>query len=458
MTYSYIKNYKSILIISALYVVAQLIVFFACGVGQCSVQTDSISYMHCADSMRDGSFFEKGASFFRTPGYPFLILLFQTIGQNWISALMTFQMILSGLALFVLWRIIYDLTQSRRLANLGAILLILHLNQPFLNMLMMTEAVFIPMLVLAFYYFNRWHETAEKKSWLLFALIINLALWVRPVLLILVVLLMAIILIRIVLGKMKIYHFIVFSAFFIVFSGSWLVRNYLVADTLSYSSVAAINMGVYRKGMVDAAVKDPSFRFYTFNNHPEHDKNKRFYEQKYPGFYNMDETERSRILMKEAWSTIKAHPQTYAIAHLKSLIWLTFSSEQYQVNTTLDSLGYNRSTAISEFKSALKQFEIAPVFQNGSLVGLLLWNYLSRPYNAVLWLLFSFAFFISFKKYSLPQWFAFGLIMYFWLISGPESFLAPRLRMPMEPFIIILLMFSVSRLKLRRAANADVPD
>lgn len=458
MTYSFIKNYKSILIISALYVVAQLVVFFAFGVGQCSIQTDSVSYMKCAETISDGSFFEKGASFFRTPGYPLLILLFQSIGQHWIGALMAFQIILSGMALFVLWRIIYDLTQRRKLANLGAILLIFHLNQPFLNMLMMTEALFIPMLVLAFYYFNRWHETKEKKSWLLFALIINLALWVRPVLLILVVLLMAIILIRIALKKMQIYHLIVFSAFFALFSGSWLIRNYLLADTLSYSSVAAINMGVYRKGMVDAAVKDPSFRFYTFNNHPEHDENLRFYDEKYPGFKHMSETERSRIMMKEAWATIGAHPKTYAIAHLKSLVWLAFSSEQYQVNTTLDSLGFSRSTAVTDFKNALKNFDTGKIIQKGSLVGLMLWNYLSRPYNAILWLLFSIAFFLSFKKYSLPQWFAFGLIMYFWLISGPESFLAPRLRMPMEPFIIILLMFSVSRLKLHRAANADVHD
>lgn len=449
-----LNKYRAILIISSIYVAFQIVVFFAFNVGHCSIQTDSLSYLSCAESISNGSFFDKGASIFRTPGYPLLIVLFQVAGNHAMDALICFQILLSGFTLFMLWLIIIELTSDKRLAMIGVILFILHLNQAFLNMLMMTEAVFIPLLVFAFYCFNRWYNEDSKKLWIAFSFIINLALWVRPVLLIFVFILLAIIIVRIFLHKMRIYHLIVFSSFFILFSGSWLIRNYYVAGTFNYSSVAAINMGVYRKGMVDAAVKDPSFRFYSFNNHPEHDENKGFYEKKYPGFYNMSETERSRIMMKEAWATIGAHPKIYAIAHLKSLLWLAYTSEQYQVNTTLDSLGYDRSTVVTELKEAFINAEIVQVLQSGPLAVILLWNYFSRPYNAVLWVLFSIAFLLSFKKFTLPLWFAFGLIMYFWLISGPEAFLAPRLRMPMEPFIIILLMFSVSRLQFRSRANA----
>jgi hypothetical protein len=217
-------------------------------------------------------------------------------------------------------------------------------------------------------------------------------------------------------------------------------------------------MGKYRKGMVDASIKYPGIKYYSYNNHVSHDENLRFFSDNYPGFYNMPETVQSKILMKEGLATIYAHPSKYALIHLESMLWLIYSSEQYQVNVSMDSLGYDRTSRWSSLKRSFANNDFYEILNSISLSSFILWNYFSRPYNGVLWALFIIGFLLSWRKLKMPHWFAFGLIMYFWTISGPESFLASRLRMPMEPFIVILLVVFYQWLSLRKQSDANVPD
>lgn len=434
------KMYSSALIFSAVYAIYQLLVYYASGISHCSIQADSPSYYALTDALANGSFLNVASSTVRTPGYPLLILLSSLAGNYAIDFLIVFQIVLSAFALFAFCLLIHQTTKSSLIAFMGALLFVLHLHQSLLNMIVYTESVFISLLILASFVYNLWLQNQSSKYWLVFAFIMNFALLVRPVLLFFILAFLLIMLIKLFRDRKFLKPFIVFAAFFILISGSWMARNYYCSGSFSYTFVSKINMGIIRKGMLEGKMKYPDLNYTAFNNHPALDDATLFYVNKYNGFKSMGEKEQGDILLREAWHCILANPWAYAKLHAAGMLHFTYASEQFLLNTILDSQNAGRNSIRADFNASMADANFGESMRIVGVAILVIWNILSVPYNLLLWIAMLLCVLFFWRKLSKIHWFSVALIAYFWLISGPEIFVAPRLRMPAEPFIVFLVV------------------
>jgi len=216
-----------------------------------SIRPDSYGYRSLAESLLQGNGFVAPGSetlgLSRTPGYPvFLALLFSIFGSiSWPVAL------LQEAVLVLVGLLLYLIASSMREEDVGlwaALIFGLMINPAVWALTLLTEVLFTLLVVLSFFLLYK-ALSSPRVVWLVASgLTLGVATLIRPSGLMLLPAWCALFLYanRKVLGQWKPWsNAAILCAGFFLMTLPWMIRNQIVWDRFTLSSISHINLGAY---------------------------------------------------------------------------------------------------------------------------------------------------------------------------------------------------------------------
>lgn len=235
-----------IFVVCATYVVLSLLVLFAMSGGRGLTSPDTASYEEPARNIvRMGFFSSDGihADYYRTPGYPlFIALIYAMGGSNGTIALL--QIILYASTIYLFHATLLQLRTPANIALAGALLLLLNLTA-YLSVYILSETLFYFCLSLSLYWLTKYSSTKNIWFFVGFALVLNYALLVRPILLYFNVLFNVLLLVLVLRKQMPLRSLLIFLALFACTYGGWSYRNYSYSSVFAFTSVQNLNYLLY---------------------------------------------------------------------------------------------------------------------------------------------------------------------------------------------------------------------
>ena len=351
----------------------------------------------------------------RTPGYPlFLAICYLFFGETiWITLLL--QIFISLLTLLFTYKITVECC-SKRIALLTIFLLAFDYHQAGLAISLVTETLFIFLLVLAIYYLILGLKQKRGLFIILSGFFLGLATLTRPIsFLFPVVTILFIICFFIIfnkdytyipklkiIGKYVFWHLIIY----LIVLSPWILRNYLIYQELKLTSISGLNLLFYNVTITEA---ERSGLTYT-------EARSYFMEEAYKSGCDTSEIHsfnNSRIYSKIAKNYIRNNFLLYCRSHLKGMVNLFYNVDRFEQLKTLSG------------------------FIKYKTIGFLI-------FFAIIYFFAVFGIILSIKK-KYPDSILFLLIiLYFDVITGVIG--DPRFQVPIMPYIYIFCSIGISLL------------
>jgi len=176
----------------------------------------------------------------RTPGYPVFLLPGYVFGNIEIIGIFL-QIFVSILTLFYLYKLTAHITKKQIVAKIVCFLYSIEpLSLIFSSGLLLSETLLTAFVVLAVYYFFIFIDNRKTKAIAISVIFFILALYVKPVVIFLPVVLSIYMLIK----NVSLQHIaVLLITFFIAFS-AWSYRNYIAIGSFKFSTVSDVNISL----------------------------------------------------------------------------------------------------------------------------------------------------------------------------------------------------------------------
>jgi hypothetical protein len=391
---------------------------------------DSLGYLQIAENISENGNYSMSESapyypdFFRTPLYPAFLFLFRDAG---IPIMILLQVLTGVITCWISMIIAFQLRrENTKVFLLAGLFIAVDIPSIVMGNLIMTETFFTFFLSISILAFIYWLKNRHKKQLLLSSTFLGLAVLTRPILLFLPAIM---ILYFIYLCKKSIRQFLatyfLFLIPFIILTGSWALRNYLVHDHIFYSYIGNFNLLYFQAADIYAKEKSidiNSARNELFNSIKD----------------EMDETPFDdphtfyKKMNHKSFSIILDNP----VSALKNMARANFHLFFRPMRENIDHVigakpiyHFEKDYADTELVQDLLSSK-NPVFTQ-ILVG---FQYF---FNLILYIGFAFGIFVIRKNKAIVFWFLILVILYFCLVcSGPEA--EARFRVPLIPVLSVI--------------------
>lgn len=390
-------------------------------------------------------------AFLRTPGYPLFLALIFSLTAGSIMAVLIVQVMLSAFSAVLIYRIA-DLFRFPKLVGLGAgLFFALEPSIAVFAVSILTETVFVFLFLLFVYLLatSLINNDFSKKKYLVLGLILGFDVLVRPVLypFIFVIILASIFcLIKKIKPKESFKIILALIAGVYLMISPWLLRNKIVFDTWSVSSISgvhtflsyAVPFYAYQHGVnknlaeVELMEKIKPLTIgdkYDLRNNAVYKKFAReIITADIPGYFFFHVINTTSFFLSNGYRNIPRD--------------LGFDSVYPSVNLSTIRLLINR-----QFGVLLDFFKSHPVSLLVFVVGVALWFLIN------LFMLYGIFVGIFRESDEMKRYFIIFCCMaifYFAVVAGPEAYY--KMRFPVNPFIFILAFYGLSY-PLKRFSN-----
>jgi 4-amino-4-deoxy-L-arabinose transferase-like glycosyltransferase len=252
---------KSAAIVLLAYLCISFIFFAFVLDGEFIYENDTPGYINNARHFLAERFFSNdgiSAELNRTPGYPlFLALIYGLGGGN--STVVVVQILISAIGIYLFYRTLILMGTPVKTAVLGAAFLLLNITTYEYTFRLLTESLFGFCLMFSVYFLARfYYKEKHFLSFVLFAIALNYALLIRPILIYFNMLLSIYFLVLFLLKKIKFRYFAVFAVFFISVFFGWSYRNYRHSSVFLYSTIQNHNLKNYNSTLLTADIENIS--------------------------------------------------------------------------------------------------------------------------------------------------------------------------------------------------------
>ncbi|MCE3279522.1 MAG: rane protein of unknown function [Bacteroidetes bacterium] len=225
---------------------------------------DSYGYWQIAFNLREYGVFSQSyqlplePDYYRTPLYPFFIIMSESIGTEGISIILA-QVILAVLTCYFTFKISIAITASRYISCVSAFIIAIDIPSIVMNTLVLTETLFTFVLIVSTYTFIRFVQTKNLKQLFLSALFCGAAILCRPIGFFIPFLFSFFLLI----SERKQFHkiirpLLIFSVTVFLTISPWLIRNKVTFDHYFLSVIREHNMQNYQAAAVYAKLHNRS--------------------------------------------------------------------------------------------------------------------------------------------------------------------------------------------------------
>ena len=208
---------------------------------------DSFGYIQLAENLRINRIFswdEEGPflpNSFRTPGYPFFLLLHKAVFSNYSFALIT-QFVLVVASAYILFLLAERLGKPK-LGELGAAIFLFMPFSIMVSLQFLTQPLFTFVLMLAVWFWVLFLETNHRKHFLSASILLSILALIRPIA---VFIYIPFIISFLFSNRKRFFYYsaILIITFFSVLS-PWMLRNYRLFNEFSLSSIAPYQLYFY---------------------------------------------------------------------------------------------------------------------------------------------------------------------------------------------------------------------
>lgn len=403
------------------------------------VKGDAVGYLQLAENLIQHRLFGEwdesnrySPNVSRTPLYPLYVAAHTLVFGEPLPWLYMTQSLLTGMTAVLCFYICRLHVHPRAGIPAAAIIAI----DPAINhnvLSPLSEALYLFLLTGGIFTLLQWHKTGRVGYLVGCSISFSLSAITKPISLFLLVPIAILIGFRSIPFRQRMTNILLFTVCFVSLPGIWIVRNQVVADFPSISSITGVNFYFYRTAGVLAKVENISFE----------DAQKRL-RQAYQNYFRDDPPtprESHRYLMNQSVDYMRVHPwQTLEMEAEGSLRLLFGPSLRYIVMRTgghLEPLGlqsaFERRNVVQGFLYLLRKNIVTIVVNTVELIYLLSLYVLS---------LVGIWFYLRPQPWRTSALMA--LLLYFLLLSsGPEA--GPRLRIPLIPMVAILADIGISQ-------------
>lgn len=239
-----IIEYKDIIILCFIYYVISFCLLLLWS-DKALLASDSQGYINIAKNIISKFFFSQDGvdpDYFRTPGYPLFLATIFYLGGN-LNFVIIAQVLISGICIVLAYKTLLLIGFSKNVAKIGTALLLLDLTTYQYSHTILSESLFASTLMISLYFFVKWTKSNFDIKYMLgFALCLNYALLIRPILIYFNLIFCIVLLLSVLLKKMHIKQVIIFSIAFLLVFGTWSYRNYSTSNLFTYSTVRNYNL------------------------------------------------------------------------------------------------------------------------------------------------------------------------------------------------------------------------
>jgi len=309
------------------------------------IRSDSPGYLQLAQNISEHQVFSQSLQeplepdAFRTPLYPlFLSLIFLVAPGPWFVGII--QALLAALTVSYTYKIGEQLS-----GKVAGTLAALVFGFDFFHLVefqtVSTNALFVPFLVIATYYLCRYVKTRCTRLLLVSAVMFGLATLTRPVGMYLLLGLPLVLLgieviqyrkVRVLVLK----HALVFASVFFIVLSPWLVRNSVVFDEFSLTSIPPYNLYFWNLASLHADYFGVAYQDVQEVLNAD-------IQEKFPGLQQHDirNFTLSEYYKDESLRIIREHPAAYAREHMVGTVYFFLSN--YYRKAVYIALGTNES-------------------------------------------------------------------------------------------------------------------
>jgi len=367
--------------------------------------SDTIDYVNAANNMlKIGLFSQDGVNpdYIRTPGYPlFLALIFMLGGNVEIAAII--QIALSTLGVFLIYKTLSLLTKRANAALVGAAVFLFDIGSYRYASTILTETLFKFSLICSLYFLVRYFVSDGRfRCFLAFAVFINYALLIRPILIYFSVFLAVALIVLFIVKRARFKTVAAYLLCFAVVFAGWSYRNYRHSSVFIYSTIQNNNLMFYDSRVLTEKTERISEED-AFVYHES------MFDLEYPDAKNsgLNEAQLSILRGKYGSRYLKEHSSQYLRQYVMGLFKLMISP--------------HRDIVMKVFPNSM-----FAVYSVCLLYMVLL---------AAVWVLYLGGFALSYKKIDMPQLFIFLLCGYLTVTGASGGYF--RFRDPIFPLILI---------------------
>ncbi|TAL49391.1 hypothetical protein EPN83_00575 [Patescibacteria group bacterium] len=370
---------------------------------------------------------------FRTPGYPALIFLSQSIFGG-VSGAVFVQIILSGLSAILIFLIAQKIF-GQTVAIISALVFSLSPSAIFHSVVLLSDMAFVFFILLSIYLLF-FADSRIFKVMFLAGISLGLSTLFRPISLYLPLILIPFLLYEIrhqVTWKRALSLTGMFVVGLFVIVSPWLIRNRLETGVFAFSSLGVYNLASYNIPDFLASKYGPASSIVS----------------EYQKIFRALPSEKARSLEYSSelknifWPYLKGDFVSYGVYHI-------IGTAKFFLSSNLRYLAIQINAP--KFKERLGLFADSPdilsalVHKDFSLVIKTLRTQTLITFDRLLMIAVTFLAFaaIFIRKHRFYSLLFLAIILYFALLTGPVSI--PRYRLPAEPFLIILMLFTITHI------------
>jgi hypothetical protein len=249
------KNLKNpnakILIICAVYFLISILFFYSYRhhtLYELTPNSDTYDYVYIANNMlKIGLFSQDGVNpdYIRTPGYPVFLALIFMLGGNVETAAIV-QILLVTLGVFLVYKTLLLLKVRVNPALAGAAVFLFDIGSYRYASTILSETLFKVSLICSLYFLVKYFVSGEKFChFLIFAVFINYALLIRPILIYFNILLAAAVIVLFAVKKVRFKTAAAYLLCFAIVFAGWSYRNYRHSSVFIYSTIQNNNLMYY---------------------------------------------------------------------------------------------------------------------------------------------------------------------------------------------------------------------
>ncbi len=293
-----------------------LALFLAVNYDQLVISDDTESYVVVAENLLSGKGFTDGDGLpdgFRTPGYPLFLAAVILCGGNMLAVVIV-QLCLAVFSLYLVYRICIIMGVKEKYALICTAMFLVDLSLYIYSATAISDAYFYFMLVISTYFLAKYLSNKKFLYFVLFAVMLNYSLAVRPILMYYNGLVCLFVLVLCLFKKASFKHLAVTVLLFAVVFGGWSLRNYYTSGVFEMSNVRNYNMTRYDGSFLRSELEGISLN-----------EARDAFEEEFSELYSEEELEglsRSQLRKLKAEvgnSYIKEHFGAYLMQNVKGL-------------------------------------------------------------------------------------------------------------------------------------------
>ena len=258
------KMLVSFLLIAFVLRIAGFIIYLK--TGGTGIEPDTESYLIPAISMKTN--FQFGNSAFRTPGYPFLLMVVMSVfGESFYYGLVAIQILLNMIAIFYVYKICLLLTQKEQIGYIAVAIASLNFLDILYCYQILTDSVAQSVMVISVYYFLCYLKSLKQgkstvKNPVIASVFLTFSVFIRPATVYLPYAIMIGLIFASIIYKRYKHILLIFMCITLLINTPvmlWINRNERVVGFDGYSTVSSVNMYTYNAAAVYAKQNEMSY-------------------------------------------------------------------------------------------------------------------------------------------------------------------------------------------------------